>query len=152
MKKYLFSLTVLLLFVAISSDAQNDVKYDSVLAKKTGSDEFGMKKYVFALIKKGPANITEPSKVKELLSGHMANMGKLAAEGKLVLAGPMMDDTGLEGIFIFNVKTVAEAEVIGKTDPAVKAGLFSIEYHPWYASAALMEVVEIHKTLQKKKF
>jgi uncharacterized protein YciI len=152
MRKFLFNLTVFVLFAVINANAQNAVTYDSVLAKKSGADEFGMKKYVLALLKKGTAGITDPAKVKELLSGHMANMGKLAAEGKLVLAGPMMDDTGLEGIFIFNVTTVEEAEVLGKTDPAVKAGLFSIEYHPWYASAALMEVVGIHKTLQKKKF
>ena len=149
MRKYLF--LVIVLFIASNSNAQNADSYDSVLAKKTGSDEYGMKKYVLALLKKGTANITDPAKVKELLSGHMSNMGKLAADGKLVLAGPMMDDTGLEGIFVFNVKTVAEAELLGQTDPAVKAGLFSIEYHPWYASAALMEVVGIHKTLQKKK-
>jgi uncharacterized protein YciI len=152
MRKHLFCLAVLVLFVAINANAQNAVTYDSVLAKKIGADEFGMKRYVLALLKKGTAAITDPAKVKELLSGHMANMGKLASEGKLVLAGPMMDDTGLEGIFIFNVKTVEEAEILGKTDPAVKAGLFAVEYHPWYASAALMEVVDIHKTLQKKKF
>ena len=104
-----------------------------------------------AFLKKGSAAITDKAKVNELLSGHMKNMARLAGEGKLVLTGPMMDDTGLEGIFVYNVKTIAEAAALGMTDPSVKAGLFSMEYHPWYATAALMQVVTLHKTLQKKK-
>ncbi len=131
--------------------AQTVVKYDSVLAQKTGADEYGMKPYVLAFLKKGPVNITDKAKANELLVGHLKNIGRLAEEGKMVLAGPMMDDTGLEGIFIFNVKTVTEAEVLSQSDPAVKAGLFAMEYHPWYATAALMEVVRIHKTLERKK-
>lgn len=136
---------------ALISKAQTPQTYDAALAKKTGADAYGMKQYVMAFLKKGTVNIADTAKRKELLRGHMANIQKLAAAGQLVVAGPMMDDTGLEGIFVFNVKTVAEAEALSQTDPAVTAGLFAMEYHPWYATAALMEVVRIHGTLQKNK-
>ena len=142
---------MVLLCTILFAKAQNTVTYNEALAQKTGADDYGMKQYVLAFLKKGPGNITDTATIKSLLTGHMTNIGKLAGEGKLVVAGPMMDDTGLKGIFVFNVKTVAEAEVLGQTDPAVKAGLFLIEYHPWYATAALMEVIGIHKTLEKKK-
>jgi uncharacterized protein YciI len=132
------------------SHAQTNDNYNAGLAKKTGADDYGMKQYVMAFLKKG-TNTGDTARQRELLRGHMANITKLAASGKLVVAGPMMDDTGLEGIFVFNVKTVAEAEALSQTDPAVKAGMFTMEYHPWYATAALMEVVGIHGTLQKKK-
>jgi uncharacterized protein YciI len=150
MKKIL-SIVMVLLCAMLYANAQNNTTYNEALAKKTGSDDYGMKQYVMVFLKKGAAAITDTAKVKTLLMGHMKNMGQLAADGKLVLAGPMMDDTGLEGIFVFNVKTVAEAEALSQTDPAVKAGLFAVECHPWYATAALMEVIGIHKTLEKKK-
>jgi uncharacterized protein YciI len=149
MKK--FSSIMMVLWCTIFYVNAQDNSYNEVLAKKTGSDDYGMKQYVMVFLKKGAANITDTAKVKILLTGHMKNMGQLAADGKLVVAGPMMDDTGLEGIFVFNVKTVAEAEALTQTDPAVKAGLFAVECHPWYATAALMEVIGIHKTLEKKK-
>ncbi|MEO8174206.1 MAG: YciI family protein [Sediminibacterium sp.] len=145
------SILLILLCAAFYTNAQTTDSYNEVLARKTGSDDYGMKQYVLVFLKKGTANITDTAKVKTLLMGHMKNMGQLVADGKLVLAGPMMDDTGLEGIFVFNVKTVAEAEALSQTDPAVKAGLFAVECHPWYATAALMEVIGIHKTLEKKK-
>lgn len=131
--------------------AQSTPVYNAALAQKTGADERGMKSYVMAFLKTGKA-VADTAQRNALLRGHMANITRLANEGKLVLAGPMMDDTGLEGIFVFNVKTVAEAEALSQTDPAVKAGMFVMEYHPWYATAALMEVVGIHATLQKNKF
>jgi uncharacterized protein YciI len=43
----------------------------------------------------------------------MKNMGKLAADGKLVVAGPMMDDTGLEGIFVFQCKNSSRSGSVG---------------------------------------
>lgn len=135
----------------LASAAQNTDIYDSVLAKKTGADDYGMKQYVMAFLKKGPAQVTDKNQRSELLKGHMQNIGKLAEAGKLVLAGPMTADTGIEGIYVFNVTTIAEAKALSLTDPAVKAGLFAMEYHPWYATAALMEIVRMHNTLQKKK-
>jgi uncharacterized protein YciI len=150
MKKNI-SIMMVLLCTILYTNAQDNTTYNEALAKKTGSDDYGMKRYVMVFLKKGPAALTDTAKVKTLLMGHMKNMGQLVADGKLILAGPMMDDTGLEGIFVFNVKTVAEAEALSQTDPAVKAGLFAVECHPWYATAALMEVIGIHKTLEKKK-
>lgn len=145
------SILWVLLFTCMASTAGAQQTYDSVLAKKTGADEYGMKQYVMAFLRKGPANITDKTQRSELLKGHMQNIGRLAEAGQLVLAGPMTANTGVEGIYVFNVTTVAEAEALSLTDPAVKAGLFAMEYHPWYATAALMEVVRMHGTLQKKK-
>ncbi|MBI2274584.1 MAG: hypothetical protein HYU70_12360 [Bacteroidetes bacterium] len=140
-----------LLFICMVNTVEAQQTYDSVLAKKTGADEYGMKQYVMAFLRKGPADITDKTQRSELLKGHMQNIGRLAEAGQLVLAGPMTANTGVEGIYVFNVTTVAEAEALSLTDPAVKAGLFAMEYHPWYATAALMEVVRMHGTLQKKK-
>jgi len=145
------SILWVLFFTCMASTAGAQQTYDSVLAKKTGADEYGMKQYVMAFLRKGPANITDKTQRSELLKGHMQNIGRLAEAGQLVLAGPMTANTGVEGIYVFNVTTVAEAEALSLTDPAVKAGLFAMEYHPWYATAALMEVVRMHGTLQKKK-
>lgn len=141
----------LLLFMCIACTAGARQTYDSVLAKKNGADEYGMKQYVMAFLRKGSANITDKTQRSELLKGHMQNIGRLAEAGQLVLAGPMTGNTGIEGIYVFNVTTIAEAETLSLTDPAVKAGLFAMEYHPWYATAALMEVVRMLGTLQKKK-
>jgi uncharacterized protein YciI len=79
----------------------------------------------------------------------MANIHRMAEEGSLVLAGPFMDDGEYRGIYIFNVSTVEEARALTETDPAIKAGRLAMELHPWFGSAALMEVNRIHNTLQR---
>jgi hypothetical protein len=63
-----------------------------------------------------------------------------------------MDKGELRGIYIFNVETVEAARKLTETDPAVKAGRLEMELHPWYGSAALMEVNETHNKIQKKEF
>src|SRR5688500_6713262 len=78
---------------------------------------------------------------------HMDNIHRMADEGKLILAGPFMDKGELRGIYIFNVTTLEEAQKLTETDPAVKAGRLIMELHPWYGSAALMQVNATHKTL-----
>lgn len=132
--------------------AKTDHTFDAELAKQLGADDYGMKQYVFVILKTGKAKIEDAEKRKELQAGHMKNISRLAEAGKLVLAGPFIEGGELRGIYIFNVKTLEEAAELVKTDPAIKAGLFDVEMTRWYGSAALLNVNEMHKKIQKKNF
>ena len=147
MKKIFF----LLMLSCFSLQAQN-TEYDEALAKKLGADEYGMKQYVFAILKTGSATIDDKAKVNELFAGHMANIEKLAKEGKLVVAGPFYkNEKDYRGIFIFNVKTLEEAQALLETDPAISAKLLEAEMYQWYGSAALGEYLLVHEKIEKKK-
>ncbi len=126
--------------------------FDSVLAEKLGADDYGMHRYVIAFLKAGPNRDQDSTETHKLQVGHMNNIKRLADEGKLVLAGPFLDDGELRGIFIFNVSTVEEAKKLTDTDPAIIAGRLEMELHPWYGSAALMQVRGIHKKIKKNEF
>lgn len=69
-----------------------------------------------------------PAQVDSLQQAHLENIGKLAREGKLVVAGPF---EGGGGIFILNTGNFEEAEKWVQTDPAVQAGRFKLELLPW---------------------
>jgi uncharacterized protein YciI len=111
----------------------------------------GMKTYVMAFLKAGPNRNRPREEAQKLQAAHRANINRLAKEGKLVLAGPFADDGELRGIYIFDVKTVAEAEALTKTDPAIQAGQLVMELHPWYGTAGLMTIPALHDRLEKRK-
>ncbi|MNQ73289.1 YciI-like protein [compost metagenome] len=141
------------LFVsALGFSQETEVKFDESLAKSLNADEYGMKKYVFCLLKSGTNKTASKEETKKLFEGHMANISKLVKEGKLVVAGPFMkNDRNYRGIYIFNVETVQEAEALVATDPAIEAKLLEAELTPWYATAALQETVKINGKITKTK-
>jgi uncharacterized protein YciI len=138
--------------ISFAQQGKNALQYDSLLAKQVGADDYGMKKYIMAFLKSGPVKIKDSVQREELQRKHLKNIMRLAADGTLIMEGPFLDDQAMRGIFIFNVETVDEARVIAETDPAVKAGTLVLELHPWYGSAALVEISRIHKTIEKKSF
>jgi uncharacterized protein len=144
------SIRVLLVAALLATAAQAQSSYDAALAARLKADDNGMRVYVMALLKAGPNRNRPQEEAQRLQAAHRANINRLAAEGKLVLAGPFGDDTPLRGIYIFDVPTVAEAEALTRTDPAIQAGQLVMELHPWYGSAALMMVNGIHATIQKR--
>jgi uncharacterized protein YciI len=128
------------------------VVFDSALARSLGADEYGMKPYVMALLKAGPNHDMDSTTAADLLNAHLANIHRLADAGKLVLAGPFSDTTGLAGIYVFDVASVDEARALTATDPAIQAGRFVMELHPWYGPAMLQRVVELNRRVERKSF
>lgn len=137
---------------SIAQGQNNHAEYDSVLASRLGADEYGMRKYVMAFLKAGPNRSQSKEEAAKLQKAHMDNIKRMAEEGKLIVAGPFINDGDIRGIYIFDVQTVEEAGALTATDPAIQAGRLIMELHPWYGSAALMEVNSLHNRLQKKKF
>lgn len=138
---------------ADSTDISIKPSIDSMLANQLGADDYGMKMYVMAFLKKGRKRwMIDSVTASKLQKGHMENIGRLANEGKLVVAGPFADETDLRGIYIFDVKTIEEAKKLCDTDPAIMAESLAMELHPWYGTAALMKTVEVHKTIAKKSY
>jgi uncharacterized protein len=144
-----------LLSISLSLFAQEKkqpVEYNAALAKKLGADDHGMKRYVLAYLKKGPNRSQDSATAAQLQSAHLANIQRMADAGDLVLAGPFLDDTEVRGIYIFNVDDIEKARKLTETDPAIQAGRLIMDLHPWYGSAALMEVNNLHKKIQKGEF
>ena len=133
-------------------EASAPVPYDAALAEKLGADEYGMRSYVLAILKTGPqdAAITNKDERAALFAGHFSNMGRLAEEGKLVLAGPLGGEDGRRGMFVFNTPNIETAQDWVATDPTIAAGVFTVDYSKYYGSAALMQVNDIHARIQKK--
>lgn len=151
-RSWLF-LLLLCLAASIAIAEEPAKSYDPELAKRLGADERGMKQYVLCILKTGPKDgEVQGDARKEVFAGHFANIGRLADEGKLVVAGPFgKNDRSYRGLYIFNVATVEEAEKLVVLDPAVKAGVFVYELTPWYGSAAMMVVSETHKRIEKPR-
>jgi len=86
---------------------------------------------VFLQLKSGPrsAQISK-EEAQTVFAGHFANMERLAAERKLLVAGPYgkpARDPELRGVFILSPAGIAEAEALAATDPGVIAGVFRTE-------------------------
>jgi uncharacterized protein YciI len=150
MKKMFLFFIELIIFSQLNGQTQT---YDSVLAKKLGADEYGMKSYIFVLLKTGSNNIEKGSARDSIFAGHMKNIGRLADAGKLIIAGPFEEnDKSFRGIFILNVKTIPEAKELLETDPAVHAKVLDAELYEWYGSAAIGEYLKIYKKIVKTPF
>lgn len=87
------------------------------------------KTYTIVFLNKKPdaAKIDKETTAK-LMEGHMANINRLASEGKLLAAGPF---DGGGGLFILATTSLEEAAGWVNTDPAVKAQRWNVEYLPY---------------------
>ena len=126
--------------------------YDSTLAKKFGADEYGMKWYVLVILKTGENDIQDKPKRDSLFAGHLANIRRLANEGKLIIAGPLSkNDKTYRGIFVLNVTSLEEANELLQTDPTIKAKVLAAELYKWYGPAALSEYLKTQEKVEKTR-
>lgn len=147
----LFSFFSILSF-SVLAQSENP-KYNKTLADSLGADDYGMKQYVLVILKTGSNKTADKQTRDSLFRGHMANIGRLARAGQLIVAGPLKaNQQSYEGIFIFNVKTIEEGKKLLSTDPAFKAKLLDAELFEWYGSAALPLYLKSHELIEKKGF
>lgn len=85
--------------------------------------------YTFVFLNKRVDN-TELSKTEtdDIMKGHLANIQRLAKEGKLLVAGPF---DGGGGIFIFRGNSSDSVKQWLSTDPGIKAKRWKVEMFPY---------------------
>jgi uncharacterized protein YciI len=126
--------------------------FDADLAKSLGADDLGMRRYVLVILKSGPKQMAAGAERDAMFRGHFANIQRLAGEGKLAVAGPFMGGAeGWRGLYVFAVKEVEEAKALTATDPVIVNQEMVAEYHPWYGTAALLQVNDVHQRIAKKQ-
>lgn len=152
MKRLTLLFATAIFFLNAAAQSTNP-KYDKQLADSLGGDDYGMKLYVLVILKTGTNTSASKQLTDSLFKGHLSNINKLAAEKKLVVAGPLKkNDKSYRGIFILDVKSIADAKELLKTDPAVEQKLLDAELFEWYGSAALPVYLKQHEKIEKKSF
>ena len=91
------------------------------------------------LVRRPSAPAIDAGTSAEIQTAHLAYMAGLHAQGKLLVAGPFLDDTASRGIVIYRVKDVAEATALAADDPAVKAGRLVLEAYPWMTFKGILK-------------
>ncbi|NJM24591.1 MAG: hypothetical protein HC859_02755 [Bacteroidia bacterium] len=94
------------------------------------SAAFGQqKKYMFvSLNSKHHSEQLSQEALAKLMEGHLANIQRLAKEGKLLVAGPF---DGGGGLFILNTGSIQEAKEWLSTDPGIQAERWDVEVLPY---------------------
>ncbi len=151
--KYILTFLIVITAACSMLAQSTNPNYDSELAKKLGADDYGMKSYIFVMLKTGSNESTDKAYKDSCFAGHLANITRLVKENKLIVAGPLgKNENAYRGIFILNVTTFDEANELLKTDPAINAKFLEADLYNWYGSAALSEYLETSDKIWKVGF
>ncbi len=113
------------------------------MAKKLEADDYGMKNFVFVILKTGNNTSADQELISSSFRGHMENLKSLVEAKKLIVAVPFgKNNDNYRGLFILDVPTLDEAKELLQTDPAIKENLLEAVLYEWYGSAALSEYLE----------
>jgi uncharacterized protein YciI len=116
-----------------------------VLAAATPPGNSAAHEHAFAFLRTGPKRAeVKGEALQEAMRGHMANIGRLAAEHKLAVAGPFgspSPEPALRGIFVFFTADTAAAAALCQTDPSISGGVLAAEVVPFRTGKDLAGVL-----------
>ena len=115
---------------ASSITSKQPEKYD--LAKDTSVYSGAMKRFWLVHLLKGRNRSQDSASRIKIQAAHIANIVRLAKEGKIIMAGPIGIEDELQGIFLMNCKDSSEVESFVRTDTAVITGRLIMKYYPWW--------------------
>jgi hypothetical protein len=97
-----------------------------------------MKMFHVVMAKKGPNWKSQSSEDgMDIRMRLIENIRKAAAEGLVVSAGLVNDETDVEFIFIFDIETKTEVYNLMQKAELVKAGYYSVDAYSWFAPEGL---------------
>jgi uncharacterized protein YciI len=99
---------------------------------------FKMVEFHMALLKRGPqwTDKKTPDKT-EILAQHLAYFTGLLDSDRAVIGGPLTDDGEIRGLYVLRAKSASQALAWAAADPAVRAGYFAVEMHPWWSEEVM---------------
>ncbi|MFL6569299.1 MAG: YciI family protein [Chthoniobacterales bacterium] len=104
-------------------------------AQSPSPTPFEFDQFILVLLVR-PANPPEflKEQLDEMQKQHIANIERLAREGKMLKAGPTEDYSArnVRGIFILKTKSADEARDWIRDDVFIKTGRLTAEYMKWY--------------------
>ena len=132
--KVLVGFGALLLFFIFFYSAHGTAARTPHPALRDSTPQYEMKQYWLTFLYKGSSRSQDSATAERIQAAHLANIGRLAREGKIIMAGPMGYDRDLRGLFIIDAKDSAEAASFIKTDSAIITGRLRFEIHPWWTA------------------
>jgi uncharacterized protein YciI len=76
---------------------------------------------------------------QKIQAGHLGYLGELHKQGKLIAAGPFLQDSDMRGVVIYRVATIEEAKALAAEDPAVKVGRLKIDARAWMTFKGMLK-------------
>lgn len=105
-----------------------------------------MTTYYFGMLMRGPNwSPAETKEREELQTQHLGHMAKMHKEGRLLIAGPLLDDGTIRGLVVYKAASIEEARAFAEADPAIKAGRLRVELHPWMVQKGILREPEINQ-------
>lgn len=99
-----------------------------------------------ALIKRGPKwSPPQGNETPKIYQQHVRYVISLIESGQAVIAGPVGKGKELFGVYILRAKSAEEAKSWAMSDPAVSAGYFIAEMHPWWSEDVMKKIAKADK-------
>ena len=136
MKKVIFLVAV---SACIAATTRDDVALRTTKPIADTTPVYEMKQYWLVLLFSGGVRSQDTATAARIQKAHINNIERLAAQGKIIMAGPMGDNTKLRGIFIMDGKDSTEIASHIKTDSAIVTGRLRFEIHPWWTAKGKYE-------------
>ena len=123
---------LLVAMIGVALSALPAIHAEEIRPPAPAGPKFEMTTYYLGLLTRGPNAGTGTTEAQEKIqAAHLANIVRLHAAGKILVAGPFADNGEWRGVFIYKCASLQEAQELAATDPAVQAGRLKIEIHPW---------------------
>jgi len=90
------------------------------------------RQYILGILSTGSNQINDSALIEKMQMQHLRLIFGLKEDGKLALAGPVLNGNSFRGIMIVNCKNRDQARELFKNDPYIQKGILKLELYDWF--------------------